>query len=166
MQEKELILVNSDDEVVGYAKKLPVHEQGLLHRAFSIMVFNDKNEVLIHKRAVNKYHSGGLWTNACCSHPLKGEPLETTLHHKLQEEMGFDCELAYKYKFIYKAEFSNGLTEHELDYVYEGHYNGAVNPNPDEASAYKWVNLEDVKIDAEQNPQIYTEWFKIILKHF
>lgn len=166
MQEKELILVNSDDEVVGYAKKLPIHEQGLLHRAFSIMVFNDKNEVLIHKRAVNKYHSGGLWTNACCSHPLKDEPLEITLHHKLQEEMGFDCELTYKYNFIYKAEFKNGLTEYELDYVYEGLYNGVVSPNPDEASEYKWVSLDEVKNDAVLNPELYTEWFKIILKNF
>ncbi|AFD09327.1 isopentenyl-diphosphate Delta-isomerase [Solitalea canadensis] len=164
MKEKELILVNIDDEVVGFGEKLPVHEQGLLHRAFSIMIFNDNNEVLIHKRAIDKYHSGGLWTNACCSHPLKDEAIEITLHRKLQEEMGFDCSLTYSYKFIYKAEFNNGLTEHELDYVYIGNYNGMVNPDPLEASDYKWVNMDVVKKDVELNPEIYTEWFKIILK--
>ncbi|POY39265.1 isopentenyl-diphosphate delta-isomerase [Solitalea longa] len=161
--QQQLLLVDENDTIIGYGDKLSVHEKGLLHRAFSIFVFNMKRELLLQKRAEAKYHSGGLWTNTCCSHPLKGEDLELTLHRKLKEEMGFDCAVSFKYKFIYKAAFDNGLTEHELDYVYVGEYDGLVEPNPEEAEDFKWISLEELVLDVNLNPRNYTEWFKEIV---
>ncbi|UKJ08278.1 isopentenyl-diphosphate Delta-isomerase [Solitalea lacus] len=158
-----LLLVDEEDNVIGYDEKLPVHQKGLLHRAFSIVIFNSKGEMLIQKRAKGKYHSGGLWTNTCCSHPLKDEVLEDTLQRKLKEEMGFTCPLTYKYKFIYKYNFDNGLTEYELDYVYTGMFNGEVMPNPEEAEGFRWVKAADVVSEAKLYPEKYTEWFKHIL---
>ncbi|MCO4293136.1 isopentenyl-diphosphate Delta-isomerase [Solitalea sp. MAHUQ-68] len=159
----QLLLVDENDNVIGYGDKLSVHERGDLHRAFSIFVFNEKNELLIQQRALEKYHSGGLWTNTCCSHPVKGEDLEITLHKKLEQEMGFDCPLSFQYKFIYKAAFDNGLTEHELDHVFVGKYNGAVKPNPEEVADFKWVSIDWLRSDVQLYPENYTEWFKKII---
>lgn len=161
-----VILVDANDNQIGIMEKQEAHEKALLHRAFSIFVFNDNDELLLQQRAFNKYHSSGLWTNTCCGHPRPGENILQAAHRRLFEEMGFDCQLEQRHKFIYKAQFENGLTEHELDYILTGNYRNEININKDEVSGYKWVRLEWLQQDLQQNPQHYTEWFKIILKEF
>jgi isopentenyl-diphosphate Delta-isomerase len=163
MNSRLLLLVNEADEVVGTGEKLWVHEQALLHRAFSIFIFNEAGQMLIQRRALSKYHSGGLWTNACCSHPIAEEDLETTLHDRLQDEIGLDCELAFQFKFIYKAAFENGLTEHELDYVYFGETNQQPTLNPEEADAFRWIAVKDLLHEIKTAPETFTVWFKIIM---
>ena len=161
-----MILVDEQDRELGFLPKLEVHQKGLLHRAFSILVFNRKGEFLIHRRAQEKYHSPGLWTNTCCSHPNKGETIEAAAHRRLQQEMGFDCPLTFAYKFIYKTELEHGLTEHELDYVFLGEYEGDFTPNPEEVSAFRWLPLEDLRDEIRKNPEKFTFWFKkIITEH-
>ena len=164
MTNRLLILVNKEDQIIGNGEKLFVHQEALLHRAFSIFIFNDENQMLIQRRALSKYHSGGLWTNACCSHPIFEEDLETTLHDRLQEEIGLDCSLTFQFKFIYKAAFENGLTEHELDYVYFGKTNLTPTLNLEEADAFKWISIESLKKELAEQPEIYTVWFKIIME--
>lgn len=161
-----VILVNKKDEPIGLMEKMEAHEKALLHRAFSVFVFNGKNELLLQQRAAEKYHSPLLWANTCCSHQREGESNVDAGERRLQEEMGFVCELQEKFSFIYKAPFDNGLTEHELDHVMLGYYNNEPNINKDEVAAYKWMSLEAIKTDMSNNPQIYTEWFKIIFKEF
>ena len=158
-------LVDDNDLIVGYAEKLEVHIQGLLHRAFSILVFNEKGKLLIHQRALGKYHSPGLWTNTCCGHPNQGESMDEAIHRRLQEEMGFDCELTHKFTFRYKALFENGLTENEIDHVYFGQFNGEFVVNPVEVEEFKWLSLEDLKSMINNNPENFTVWFKEIMKH-
>jgi len=162
MQET-VILVDKDDSEIGLEEKMKAHEQGKLHRAFSVFIFNSKGEMMLQQRADKKYHSGGLWTNACCSHPRAREEVEQAAHRRLKEEMGFDCDIKKIFDFIYKANLDHGLTEHELDHVFIGSYNGEVNLNSDEAKGYKWISVEDLKIDMQKNPTMYTEWFKIAL---
>jgi isopentenyl-diphosphate Delta-isomerase len=157
-------IVNSQDEIIGHGEKLEVHRLGQLHRAFSILVFNKKRQMLIHQRALHKYHSGGLWTNACCGHPNEGEEMQAAVNRRLVEEMGFGCELEYAFKFQYKADFDNGLTENEIDHVYVGEYDGDFTVNPDEVADYKWVDMEDVLYDISIRPEKYTVWFKEIMK--
>jgi isopentenyl-diphosphate Delta-isomerase len=161
---KEVVLVDENDRVIGREEKLKVHQSGQLHRAFSIFVLNSKNELLIQKRAGGKYHSGSLWTNTCCSHPTPDDHIDTAIHLRLQEEMGFDCNLKFLFKFIYKTEFSNGLKEHELDYVYLGRFNSEPMPDPTEVEDWKWVSLEDLKSDLIKNPDQYTYWFTHIFE--
>ncbi len=156
-------LVDDDDNIIGHAEKMEVHLSGLLHRAFSILVFNDKNEILIHQRAFGKYHSPGLWTNTCCGHPNEGETMETAVHRRLQEEMGFDCNLSHKFTFRYKAVFENGLTENEIDHVYIGIFNQTFSVNPDEVADYKWISVAQTKELIHQNPDNFTVWFKEIM---
>jgi isopentenyl-diphosphate delta-isomerase len=163
MLEEEIILVDENDMELGFMPKLEAHQKGLLHRAFSILVFNEKGELLIHKRADNKYHSSGLWTNTCCSHPRKGEAVEDAIHRRLQEEMGFDCNLQFAYKFIYKTDLENELIEHEYDHVFIGEYNSEISPNPEEVSDYKWMSLARLRNDLLLNPTNYTYWFKLIV---
>ena len=158
---EEVVLVNERDEQVGIMEKMEAHEKALLHRAFSICVFNNKNELLLQQRAQEKYHSGGLWTNTCCSHPRPGEALLAAGQRRLLEEMGFDCELFPAFHFVYHAKLDKGLTEHELDHVIIGKYNGEPLPNPDEVMNYKWMSLENIAEDMKTNPLDYTEWFKI-----
>jgi isopentenyl-diphosphate Delta-isomerase len=160
MEDKRIILVDELDNVLGYEEKLKAHEDGALHRAFSIFVVNSKGEIMLQRRALDKYHSGGLWTNTCCSHPLEGEIMETTIHKRMEIEMGFDCPMAPLFTFIYKAEFGNGLIEHELDHVYLGKYEGEPNPSPAEACDWKWMDIYEVKKDMQRNPHMYTYWFK------
>lgn len=160
----EVILVDPQDQVLGKMEKLEVHEKGLLHRAFSIFLFNSKGEMLIQQRALEKYHSPGLWTNACCSHPSPGESLEQACSRRLMEELGISAELSYMFQFTYRAELENGLIEHELDHVYTGTYEGNIPFNPQEIKAIKWLKPTDLIIDIEQNPNHYTAWFKIIIK--
>jgi isopentenyl-diphosphate delta-isomerase len=161
----KVILVDEKDNEIGTEEKLKAHQDGgKLHRAFSVFVFNDKGEMMLQKRAKSKYHFGGLWTNTCCSHPQPGETAEETAHKKLQQEMGFDTRLVEAFTFIYKAEHENGLTEHELDHVLIGIFNGEPKPNPEEADEWKWISKEDLQKDVKENPDNYTPWFKISLE--
>ncbi len=166
MIEENVILVNENDEQIGVMPKLEAHEKALLHRAFSVFIFNDKNELMLQQRAAHKYHSPLLWTNTCCSHQRVGESNIEAGKRRLQEEMGFVTELKESISFIYKAPFDNGLTEHEYDHVMIGNYNDAPEINPDEVQDWKWMTLKAVKADMAKQPEIYTEWFKIIFDKF
>lgn len=166
MKEK-VILVNEKDEQIGLMEKIEAHEKALLHRAFSVFVYNDKNEVMLQQRALSKYHSPGLWTNTCCSHQREGETNIAAGKRRLMEEMGFTTDLEETISFIYKAPFDNGLSEHEFDYILVGKYNGEPNINPEEVADWKWMSLEATKKDIQENPDQYTAWFKIIFdKHY
>jgi isopentenyl-diphosphate delta-isomerase len=162
---EEVILVDIEDSVIGQMEKMKAHQEGLLHRAFSIMIFNDQGDILLQQRALNKYHSGGLWTNACCSHPRPNESVLNAANRRLMEEMGFETELVFGFKFVYKALLDRGLTEHELDHVYMGNYNGTLNINSQEVADWKWISYLDLKRDVIENPKNYTIWFKDILKN-
>ena len=166
MMEEQVILVDENDVKIGLMPKMEAHEKALLHRAFSVFVFNDKNELMLQQRALDKYHSPGLWTNTCCSHQRDGESNLAAGKRRLFEEMGFVTELKETTSFIYKAPFDNGLTEHELDHILVGTYNGVPKPNEDEVSGWKWMALDTVRLDVKQHPELYTEWFKIIFDKF
>ncbi len=159
-----VILVDKNDQPIGEMEKMEAHEKGLLHRAFSVFLFNKKGEMLLQQRAFSKYHSGGLWTNACCSHPRKGELTLEAAHRRLEEEMGFDCEIKKAFDFIYKSKLDNNLTEHELDHVFLGEYEGHIIPNPDEVESYKYISIPELAKDVKENAANYTEWFKICLE--
>jgi isopentenyl-diphosphate delta-isomerase len=163
---QQLILVNENDDEIGFGEKLPVHQNAQLHRAFSIFVMNSQHQLLLQKRAYHKYHSGGLWANTCCSHPIRGEKQEDSIHRRLKEEMGFDCNLKHMFHFIYRAELDNGLTEYEYDHVYLGRYNGIPNPNPDEVCEWKWMELDKVNSDIKNDPDNYTYWVKHAFDQF
>jgi len=164
MKEEQVILVDRKDKQIGLMPKMEAHEKALLHRAFSVFVFNEQEELLLQQRAKEKYHSPELWTNTCCSHQRDGESSIEAGKRRLKEEMGFDCKLEEIFSFIYKAPFDNGLTEHELDHVLIGYYSKNPEINPEEVADFKWMRLEDVKTDMENHPEKYTEWFKIIFK--
>jgi len=166
MIEEKVILVNEKDEQIGLMPKLEAHEKAILHRAFSVFVLNSKGELMLQQRAAQKYHSPMLWTNTCCSHQRDGESNIEAGKRRLFEEMGFVCELKEVFSFIYKAPFDNGLTEHELDHVMVGEYEESPKINKEEVNAFKWMPLEAVKTDIELQPEIYTEWFKIIFEKF
>ncbi|RLD29198.1 MAG: isopentenyl-diphosphate delta-isomerase [Bacteroidetes bacterium] len=166
MIEENVILVNENDEQIGLMPKLEAHEKAVLHRAFSVFIFNDKNELLLQQRAMNKYHSPALWTNTCCSHQRDGESNIEAGKRRLNEEMGFVTDLQESISFIYKAPFDNGLTEHEYDHVLLGKYNNEPVINKEEVASWKWMSLNDVKVDIALQPDIYTEWFKIIFDKF
>ncbi|WP_299670096.1 isopentenyl-diphosphate Delta-isomerase [uncultured Polaribacter sp.] len=160
--EEHVILVDTNDQPIGLMEKIEAHEKAVLHRAFSVFIFNEKGELMLQQRAASKYHSPLLWTNTCCSHQRDGESNVEAGRRRLQEEMGFTTELKEVFSFIYKAPFDNGLTEHELDHVMIGRYDEAPNLNNEEVEAYKWMTLENVKNDIDENPTEYTAWFKII----
>lgn len=164
--EEQVILVNENDEQIGLMPKMEAHEKGVLHRAFSVFIFNDQNELLLQQRSLDKYHSPGLWTNTCCSHQRHGETSLEAGRRRLQEEMGFSTVLKETTSFIYKAPFDNGLTEHELDHILVGKYNKQPQINKEEVASWKWMELEAVKKDIELNPDEYTAWFKIIFDKF
>lgn len=166
MKEEEVILVNELDEPIGLMPKLEAHQKAVLHRAFSVFVLNDQNEIMLQQRAHHKYHSPLLWTNTCCSHQRNGETNIEAGSRRLFEEMGFQTDLKELFHFIYKAPFDNGLTEHELDHVMIGYYNGSPKINPEEVEDWKWMKIEDVKTDMLVNAAIYTVWFKIIFDEF
>jgi len=166
MKEEQVILVNENDEQIGVMPKLEAHEKAVLHRAFSVFIFNDKGELLLQQRAASKYHSPMLWTNTCCSHQRDGEGNIDAGRRRLLEEMGFVTELKEVFSFIYKAPFDNGLTEHELDHVMVGNYDKSPEINRDEVEDFKWMTLEAVKRGMELHPEVYTEWFKIIFKEY
>lgn len=166
MKEEQVILVNANDEPIGLMNKLEAHEKAVLHRAFSVFVLNDKNEVMLQQRAHHKYHSPLLWTNTCCSHQRAGESNLEAGKRRLEEEMGFVTDLKELFHFIYKAPFDNGLTEHELDHVMIGYFNGEPNINPDEVESWKWMDIEAIREDMKKQPESYTVWFKIIFDEF
>ena len=166
MLEENVILVNERDEQIGLMPKLEAHQKAVLHRAFSVFVLNSKNEIMLQQRAHQKYHSPLLWTNTCCSHQREGETNIEAGSRRLFEEMGFITELKELFHFIYKAPFDNGLTEHELDHVMIGYYNDAPVINQEEVEDWKWMKIEDVKIDMVLQPALYTVWFKIIFDEF
>jgi len=166
MIEEQVILVNEKDEQLGLMPKMEAHEKAALHRAFSVFTFNDKGELLLQQRAASKYHSPLLWTNTCCSHQRNGESNIEAGKRRLQEEMGFVCDLKEVFSFVYKAPFDNGLTEHELDHVMVGDFNENPIINKDEVENFKWMTVEDVKNDIDKNPETYTAWFRIIFDRY
>ena len=164
--EEKVILVDANDNPIGLMNKLEAHEKAVLHRAFSVFILNDKNELMLQQRAHHKYHSPLLWTNTCCSHQRENESNIQAGTRRLREEMGFETELKEMFHFIYKAPFDNGLTEHELDHVMLGYYYEMPDINKDEVESWKWMKIEDVKNDMIMNPNLYTVWFKIIFEEF
>ena len=166
MNEEQVILVNENDEQIGLMPKMEAHEKAVLHRAFSVFIFNSNNELMLQQRAAHKYHSPLLWTNTCCSHQRDGETNIEAGTRRLQEEMGFTTSLKETTSFIYKAPFDNGLTEHELDHIIIGYYEQAPVINPDEVEDWKWMPLENVRTDIAAQPELYTVWFKIIFEKF
>ena len=161
-----VILVDENNKEKGTIDKIEAHKKGKLHRAFSIFVFNDKNELLLQKRADNKYHSSGKWSNTCCSHPLPGKDVEIEAGRRLKEEMGFNCELENKFEFIYLAELENKMIEHEYDFIFFGTYNKDPDPDPKEVSDWKWISLEKLKKEMLESPEKYTPWLRIIMQKF
>jgi len=166
MSIEKVILVDENDNQVGIMPKLEAHQKGLLHRAFSVFIFNSKYELLLQKRASSKYHSGGLWTNTCCSHPREGEEILDAAKRRLIEEMGIDTSLRKVHDFIYKAELDNDLTEHEFDHVLYGIYNEDPIINKDEADDFKWIDMDSLNEDIKTNGNNYTIWFKIAFEYF
>ncbi|UUV22849.1 isopentenyl-diphosphate Delta-isomerase [Paenimyroides aestuarii] len=166
MTEEQVILVNEKDQPIGLMPKMQAHQEALLHRAFSVFILNDKNEIMLQQRAAHKYHSPMLWTNTCCSHQRDGETNIQAGTRRLQEEMGFTTSLEEVFSFIYKAPFDNGLTEHEFDHVMVGYYNQKPEINKEEVENWKWMSAEAIKSDMQVHPEHYTEWFKIIFDKF
>ena len=161
LQREEVILVNENDTPLGTMEKMEAHRRALLHRAFSIFIFNSKGEMLLQQRAPEKYHSAGLWTNACCSHPRPGEDTCEAAKRRLCEELGFIAPLEKLFDFTYRSEFDNGLTEFEFDHVYTGKYDGAVLPDPMEVSDYGYRSLDEIRVCLEQEPERFTTWFHL-----
>jgi isopentenyl-diphosphate delta-isomerase len=162
----EVQLVDTQDNPNGSMEKLEAHEKGLLHRALSVLIINTKKEILIQRRALGKYHSPGLWTNTCCSHPYPGENPTEAANRRLKEEMGMVADLEFAFKFQYKCDFDNGLIEHELDHVFMGKTDDIPHLNTDEAMAFKWMSIEELETDMKNNADNYTFWFKwMIEKH-
>ncbi len=161
-----IVLVDENDNEVGFDEKYKVHKEGKLHRAFSIFVMNNKQELLLQKRAKSKYHSGGLWTNTCCSHATPNVDFQTTVHERLKFEMGLDCELKWIFKFKYQIELDNEMIENELDNVFLGFSDSAPTPNPNEVEDWKWINIHDLKRDIQENQHLYTYWLKFAFDMF
>lgn len=157
-----VVLVNERDVETGFMPKMEAHEKGLLHRAFSVFVFNSKGELLLQQRASTKYHSPALWSNTCCSHPYPGEEVHDAARRRLREEMGFTCSLHKVFDFVYKAQVDRGLTEHEFDHVFFGTTNTYPKINQEEVRDWKYVSLESLEQDIKKFPQDYTEWLKIV----
>lgn len=157
---EKIVLVNLDDQIIGSEAKIKVHEEGLLHRAFSVFIVDD-TKMLLQRRNINKYHSGGLWSNSCCSHQREKELLDDAVHRRIIEELGFDCTLSEVFSFVYRTVFENGLIEYELDHVYVGDYHGEVNINTEEASEIKWFEFDELKRMIQSNPELFSIWFII-----
>ena len=155
--EENVIIVDKNDNQIGLMPKLDAHKKGILHRAFSVFVLNNNNEIMLQKRAYNKYHSGGLWTNTCCSHQREGENSIEAGKRRLLEEMGFETELKIITSFIYKVEFENGLTEHELDYLLIGKFLKSPVINKQEVADWKWMKIELIADDIKLNPNNYLD---------
>lgn len=161
-----VILVDKNDQEIGSMSKIEAHEKALLHRAFSVFIFNSKGEILMQQRAMHKYHSAGLWTNTCCSHPFPDELTKDAAIRRLQEEMGMKTDLEFVFKFQYKAPFDNNLTEHEIDHVFVGNSDAKPQINPEEVASYKYMTVEEIQNDIKTHPEQYTVWFRIIFDEF
>jgi len=160
--DEKLILVDEFDCAIGFSDKKKCHQlAGTLHRAFSIFLFNEQNQVLIHKRSQFKNLWPKYWSNSCCSHPRKGETLEVATKRRLLEELGMRCTLEFMYKFIYKASYKSIGTEHELCHVYFAKTLQNPIPNPNEISDIKWIGIDELSSDISDNPEIYTPWLKL-----
>jgi isopentenyl-diphosphate delta-isomerase len=162
---EHVILVDTKDNAIGTMEKMEAHRKGELHRAFSILLFDQQGRALLQKRAKSKYHSSGLWTNTCCSHPSPGESMEEATRRRLKEEMGIDLQPAFSYSFIYKAALDQHLIEHEYDHVFVGSFSGSPSVNTAEVEDWKWVDLNWLKQDMALHPHAYTVWFKLIVDH-
>lgn len=158
---EEVILVNENDEPIGAMEKMAAHEQAVLHRAFSVFIFNSGDKMLLQQRSLTKYHSGGLWTNACCSHPRPGEETLLAAQRRLKEELGFVTDIKKVFDFTYKASFENGLTEHEFDHVYVGYFDHPIHPNPEEVKDVSFVSMDEILQSLQHEPARYTAWFHI-----
>lgn len=163
MCEERVILVDAMDVAYGTAEKLSAHVDGVLHRAFSVLVFNPRGDLLLQRRAMRKYHSGGLWSNTCCGHPRPGEDTTAAAQRRLYEEMGFGCKLTSLFGFHYHAELDRGMVEHEYDHVLIGRYDGDAQPNSSEVEAWRWAPLSAVMKGAAEQPELYTYWFRLLL---
>lgn len=161
--EERVVLVDREDREIGTMEKMAAHAEGRLHRAISVFLFNEKGEMLLQQRAFSKYHSGGLWTNACCSHPRPSEAPLAAAVRRLKEEMGIASELVKVCDFIYEAKLDKGMTEHEFDHVFVGKFEGEPVLNPEEAADWKWIGIQELNEDIQKNPNAYTVWFKIVL---
>lgn len=162
MSNTHVIIVDDQDQVLGTMEKLKAHQLGYLHRAFSIFIVNEKGDMLLQRRALHKYHSGGLWTNACCSHPLPDEFIEAAAHRRLKEEMGIGCPLHRLFAFTYRSELDNGLIEHEYDHILLGVYGGPVVPDPDEVMQYEYRPVATIAAQLRQSPELFTSWFALL----
>jgi isopentenyl-diphosphate delta-isomerase len=160
MNEEQVVLVNERDEAIGTMGKLRAHQEGALHRAFSVFLFDDRGRLLLQRRAPGKYHSAGLWTNTCCSHPRPDESLEDAARRRLMEEMGISAEVEHRFSFLYKASFDNGLHEHELDHVFFGSFSGRPDPATDEADAWDYLHPDALEADLATHPERYTVWLR------
>jgi isopentenyl-diphosphate Delta-isomerase len=161
---ERVILVDERDREVGVAEKMRAHAEGLLHRAFSVFVFDRAGRLLLQRRALSKYHSGGLWSNTCCSHPRPGETVAAAARRRLAEEMSFDCELRPAFEFLYRAELGGGLTEHEYDHVFVGSFDGEPRPDPSEVGDWRWIGWEELREDLAARPQRYSYWLRLALE--
>lgn len=164
--EEQVVLVSEKDEILGVMDKMQAHENGILHRAFSVFLFNDKGEMLLQKRAADKYHSPNQWTNAVCSHPRMGETYMEAAKRRLKEELGIETPITYRFNFLYKADVGQNLWEHELDHVFTGNFEGEFKLNEDEVSEVRYISIDELDKEMSANPENFTEWFKIILKEY
>jgi len=162
--EERVVLVDAEDNVIGTMEKMEAHEQGVLHRAVSVFIVNPRGEMLLQKRAKGKYHSPGLWTNACCTHPREGESYDDCAQRRLREELGFECPLGHAFSFIYEGSVENGLTEHELDHVFVGVYDGPMHADPAEVEDCTFVSLNNIRVRLEEHPEEFTIWFRAIFE--
>jgi isopentenyl-diphosphate Delta-isomerase len=164
MAAEQLILVDADNREIGVGEKLRTHREGVLHRAFSVFIFDRRGRLLLQKRAATKYHSAGLWSNTACGHPRPGEPTGMAARRRLREEMGFDCELREAFAFLYRAEVGGALVEHEYDHVFVGAYGGEPSPDPAEVAEWRWVSTGELRRALREEPQRYTRWLKLVVE--
>jgi isopentenyl-diphosphate delta-isomerase len=160
-----VVLVDERDRTVGSEEKLRAHRDGRLHRAFSIFVFNPRQELLLQRRALSKYHSGGLWSNTCCGHPRLGEQTKAAARRRLREEMGFACDLEESFSFLYRAELDDRIIEHEIDHVFIGNFSGEPDPNPQEVAEFQWLGLDELRHAIKAQPEAFTCWMRVALVH-
>ena len=161
MSVEYVVLVNESDDEIGFMEKMEAHEKAILHRAFSVFLFNSRNEFLLQRRALGKYHSPGLWTNSCCSHPRRNESSIDAAKRRLMEEMGMQCDIREIFSFLYKADVGQGLTEHEFDHVFVGFTDDCPIINPEEVDDWKYLSLDELKLQMNADPEQFTVWFRI-----
>jgi isopentenyl-diphosphate Delta-isomerase len=165
MRREYVVLVDERDRIIGSEEKLRAHRVGRLHRAFSIFVFNNRQELLLQRRSPSKYHSGGLWSNTCCGHPRPGEATDAAAMRRLNEEMGFACDLRERFSFLYRAELNDRLIEHDIDHVFVGRFSGRPAPNPKEVCDFQWLRLDELWPAMQTRPEAFTYWLRVALNH-